>query len=140
MVITLSDHRAVPFVRDALAVPGDNALTSDSSQDEAQRGRATVAGSQKKEKKKLKSPDDNSGSRDARARRDGAVDRRDGNRPSALKGDGGDGTNGLGLELGEPAASESTAAAVGWGDFTLPGWVERFVGISTGARREQIGA
>lgn len=144
VVITLSDHRAVPFVRDALAVPGNNALTSDSSQDEAQRDRATVAGSQQAKKKMPKSPDDNSGSRDARARRDGIVDdhRRDGNRPSALNGDrnGSDRTNGLGLELGQPATAESTAAAVGWGEFTLPGWVERFVGNSNGARREQIGA
>lgn len=141
VVITLSDHRAVPFVRDALAVPGDNALTSDSSQDEAQRGRATVAGAQKT-KKVPKSPDDNSGSRDARTRRNGIVDPRYGHRPSALNGDGngGDRTNGLGLELGQPATAESTAAAVGWGDFALPGWVERIVGNSNGARREEIGA
>jgi hypothetical protein len=32
-------------------MPGDYALTSDSSQDEAQRGRATVAGSQQKKNK-----------------------------------------------------------------------------------------
>ncbi|TKA53869.1 hypothetical protein B0A53_03659 [Rhodotorula sp. CCFEE 5036] len=142
VVVTLSDHRAVPFVRDALAMPGDYALTSDSSQDEAQRGRATVAGSQQKKNKVPKSPDDNSGSRDARTRRDGVVDRRDGHRPSALNGNGNgsDGTNGLDLELGQPASAERNAAAVGWGDFTLPGWVERFVGTSTGARREQIGA
>jgi hypothetical protein len=39
---TLSDHRAVPFVRDALAMPGDYALTSDSSQDEAQSESVTT--------------------------------------------------------------------------------------------------
>ncbi|GAA5993245.1 hypothetical protein JCM10908_004529 [Rhodotorula pacifica] len=132
IVITLSDQRAVPFVRDALVPPGD-ALTSDSSQDEGQRGRAAVPGTTKK----VKSPDDNSGSRDARARRATASSKRH----SSVAPSAGGRANGLGLEMGQPAANGSSSAVqpAGW-DFALPGWVERLVGHSSASQRESIGA
>lgn len=133
VVVTLSDPRAVPCVRDALAAPAGEATMSDSSQDEAGRGRAMVPGShhhhqqqQKKTKGGLRSPDDNSGSRDARARRDGA----DRMSPSPTS----DPSNGLGLELGRPASAEGIN---GW-DFALPGWVERLVGSANNGRSEAV--
>ncbi|GAA5863571.1 hypothetical protein JCM3774_006530 [Rhodotorula dairenensis] len=132
VVVTLSDPRAVPFVRDALSLPGD-ATTSDSSQDEAGRGRVAVAGlDQKKKKKGL----DNSGSRDARARRDG-VDSSGGKRRASSNLNN-DKANGLGLELGRPA-DDDDAGYGGW-DFSLPGWVERLVGNSNSGRSEAIRA
>lgn len=130
VVLTLSDQRAVPLIRDALASPADsNHSTSESSQDEGRRGRAKVVGAKKKFHIH---GDGNSGSRDARARRDGRVPSHDG----PLGGDAREAesgkTNGLGLELGKPAGLGTGHQAAGVWDFALPSWVERLVGTAAG--------
>ena len=138
VVVTLSDDRALPFVRDALAltdgadtVPTDGALVGDEADlDAERRGRGRRAG-------QVTSPrpgqGDNSGSRDARTRRrEAAAQLKRGEERATASGGV---SAGLGMAMGPPAQDGSRGGGGPSALWDLTSLVGRLVGGAGRASR-----
>ncbi|GAA5972868.1 hypothetical protein JCM11641_003980 [Rhodosporidiobolus odoratus] len=147
IILTLSDPRALPFVRDALALPprgGEEDSAKDSSASNPRCGRTSGVG----ELSPRGHGAENSGSRDARARREGrrAEDQvplptgtKGKGRPqsivvrgSAPGGDAGQGAmaHGLRMEMGRPAVKDRSTSLFGFDLAGLMGKVMSGIGGS----------
>ncbi|GAA6059571.1 hypothetical protein JCM10212_000627 [Sporobolomyces blumeae] len=134
IVITLSDDRALALVRDALAVDHDDV----SSPAPPLVPVPTTAGSdrgRKEARSAALSPRlPNSGSRDARARRNSALDRTGSDELNDSPVDGSSKAEGLGMEMGPRRSCDASSSAGGGGEggggglFDLAGFVGRLVG------------
>ncbi|BGP43461.1 hypothetical protein JCM10449v2_007496 [Rhodotorula kratochvilovae] len=120
IVLTLSDDRALPFVRDALALPNDGGDGgTDSAESEAERRGRVQRGQAVTSPRAGQAQGAHSGSRDARARRREVMRRAEEDEDVA---------KGLGMAMGPPAHAEGEKSGSGgmW-DFGLGGLVDRLV-------------
>ncbi|GJN94320.1 hypothetical protein Rhopal_007394-T1 [Rhodotorula paludigena] len=162
IVLTLSDDRAVPFVREALAARDSPVASATASASEDSEGPVRGRGAARFASGKAAAGQSarNSGSRDARARREARVSVSRGRTSSRLgrtQLDADEGKRpvlGLGMRMGPPASASEKGESPGTGsdegserrssgfwDFNFAGLMRRMVGTGTqeGAEEEDGG-